>query len=136
VTGTNKRWLASFEAAVKTASRQFFALANCGQLNVLTAARFAPLQVSPVKVGVVVRGILQVGPLPLATSEGMSLPMGIAQIHGQQLPRSAWLAEFESFFSGAKPTHVVRRLDGLNHPASPALIAALTKQTGVQGSPP
>jgi hypothetical protein len=62
--------------------------------------------------------------------------MGIAQIHAQQLPRSAWLEEIESFFSGAKPTHLVSGLDVFNHQASPALIAAQTRQTGVQGSPP
>jgi hypothetical protein len=57
--------------------------------------------------------------------------MGIAQIHAQQLPRSAWLAEIGSVFSGVKPTPLVSGLDGLNHPASPALIAAQPKQAGV-----
>jgi hypothetical protein len=57
--------------------------------------------------------------------------MGIAQIHAQQLPRSAWLDEIESVFSGAKPTHFVCGLDVFNHQASPALIAAQTKQPGV-----
>jgi hypothetical protein len=62
--------------------------------------------------------------------------MGIAQIHAQQLPRSAWLEEIESVFSGVKPSPLVSGIDGLNHQASPALIAAQPKQTGVQGSPP
>jgi hypothetical protein len=57
--------------------------------------------------------------------------MGIAQIHAQQLPRSAWLDEIESVFSGAKPTPLFSGIDGLNHQASPALIAAQTKQPGV-----
>jgi hypothetical protein len=62
--------------------------------------------------------------------------MGIGQIHAQQLPRSAWLDEIESVFSGAKPTHFVSGIDGLDHQASPVLIAVQPKQTGVQGSPP
>jgi hypothetical protein len=98
--------------------------------------RFTPcsirtLQVSAVKVGVVESGILQVCPLPLATTEVVILQMDIAQIHAQMLPRSAWLAEIESFFSGAKPTQLVGGIDGLNHQASPALIAAQPNQTGV-----
>jgi hypothetical protein len=82
------------------------------------------------------RGILQVGPLPLATTQAMIPPMGIAQIHAQMLPGSAWLAEIDSVFSVAKPSPLVSGINGLNHQASPALIASQPKQTGVQGSPP
>jgi hypothetical protein len=57
--------------------------------------------------------------------------MGIAQILAQQLTRSAWLEEIESLFSCDKPTPLVSGLDVFNHQASPALIAAQTKQTGV-----
>jgi hypothetical protein len=93
------------------------------------------LQVSPVTVGVIESGILQVGPLTLATTQAMVILLGSAQIPAQQLSRSAWLEEIESVFSGAKPSPLVSGLDGLNHPASPALIAVQPKQTGVQGSP-
>jgi hypothetical protein len=62
--------------------------------------------------------------------------MDIAQIHAQQLPRSAWLDEIEFLFSDTKPTPLVSGIDGLNHQASPALIAAQQKLSGVKSSPP